>query len=270
MMASDVMGRDGASTPVRRSVVGVPVSVTDYAEVVECVVIAAKRRQPYLVTALAVHGVIEAVHESEMGAAIEAFDVVTPDGQPVRAVLNLVHGAGLQDRVYGPTLMLRLCERAAKEGIGVYLYGSTADTVARLAERLQARFPTLRIAGAEPSTFRPLTEADSRALAERVAKSRAGMVFVGLGCPRQEKFASAHRHLIGVPQICVGAAFDFHAGTKRQAPEWMQKASLEWLFRLSQEPQRLFGRYATTNSRFVWRATNQYLRTRLTVKKGIR
>lgn len=270
MMDGKTMERADAAAPVRKSVVGVPVSVTDYAEVVECVIAAAKRRQPYLVTALAVHGVIEAVNDDEMGAAIEAFDVVTPDGQPVRGVLNVVYRAGLRERVYGPTLMLWICERAAEEGIGVYLYGSTNGTVTRLADRLRTRFDALRITGTEPSIFRPLTHAASLALAERVTKSGAGIVFIGLGCPRQEKFAVAHRSLFGVPQVCVGAAFDFHAGTKRQAPAWMQRASLEWLFRLSQEPRRLFGRYLTTNSRFVWRAAGQYARARLTIEKGTR
>ncbi len=177
-------------------------------------------------TALAVHGVIEAASDPEMGEAIEKFDVVTPDGQPVRAVLNLCSIAQVWSMGSGSTLMLRLCESAAEAGVGVYLYGSTPDTVARLAERLQAGFPELRVAGAEPSIFRPLTATESVALAKRVACSGAGIFFVGLGCPRQEKFAVSHRQLLSIPQVCVGAAFDFHAGTKRQAPEWMQRSSL--------------------------------------------
>ncbi len=237
-------------TPARLSVVGAPISVTDYDEAVACVLAAARRQVPYLVTALAVHGVVETRSRPEFRRAIENFDIVTPDGQPVRMALNWFHRAGLADRVYGPTLTLRLCERAAREGVPVYFYGSTADVVATLAGAMQAQYPGLRVAGAEPSVFRPLTGAESRALGERSRASGAGIVFIGLGCPRQELFAWAHREIIGRPMICVGAAFDFHAGTLRQAPTWMQDRGLEWLFRLTQEPSRLWRRYLFTNTTF--------------------
>ncbi len=257
-------GRIGASAalprPRRLPVIGVPISRTDYAEATACILAAARARAPYLVTALAVHGVVEARRHPGMAAAIDAFDIVTPDGQPVRHALNLLHGARLADRVYGPTLTLRLCEAAAAEGLPIYLYGSTQAVVTRLSENLARQFPGLRIAGAGPSLFRALRPAESKDLAQRIRGSGAAMVFVGLGCPRQELFAFAHRDLIGLPQICVGAAFDFHAGTKRQAPRWMQDASLEWLFRLSQEPRRLFRRYAVTNTTFLLALARQWAR----------
>ena len=245
------------ATPERRSVVGAPISVTDYDSAVACVLAAARRKAPYLVTALAVHGVVETRSRPEFRRAIEAFDIVTPDGQPVRMALNWFHRAGLSDRVYGPTLTLRLCEHAAREGIPVYFYGSTAEVVAALAGAMQDHYPELRVVGAEPSAFRPLAPAESRALGERIRASGAGIVFIGLGCPRQELFAWEHREIIGRPMVCVGAAFDFHAGTKRQAPAWMQDHALEWLFRLSQEPRRLFRRYAVTNTIFVWGLVRQ-------------
>lgn len=246
------------ATPERRSVVGVPISVTDYDEAVACILAAARRQVPYLVTALAVHGVVETRSRPEFRCAIEAFDIVTPDGQPVRMALNWFHRAGLADRVYGPTLTLRLCERAAREGVAVYFYGSTAEVVAALAGAMQSHYPDLSVAGAEPSVFRPLTLGESHALGERIRASGAGLVFVGLGCPRQELFAFEHREIIGRPMVCVGAAFDFHAGSKRQAPAWMQDHALEWLFRLSQEPRRLVRRYAVTNTIFVWGLVRQW------------
>lgn len=252
----------GLPAPARRTVVGVDISCTDYAEASACILAAARRRQPFLVTALAVHGVVEARRQPAMGRAIAGFDLVSPDGQPVRVALNLLHRAGLADRVYGPTLMLRVCEGAAAKGLPVYLYGSTPDVVETLARNLARRFPGLRIAGAEPSIFRPLSPDESRELADRIRQSGAALVFIGLGCPRQELFAFAHRDLIGLPQICVGAAFDFHAGTKRQAPRWMQDAALEWLFRLSQEPRRLLRRYAVTNSVFVLALARQWAASR--------
>jgi exopolysaccharide biosynthesis WecB/TagA/CpsF family protein len=247
-------------SPPRRSVVGAQISVTDYDGAVACILSAARRKVPYLVTALAVHGVVETRTRPELRTAIEDFDIVTPDGQPVRMALNWFHGASLADRVYGPTLTLRLCERAAAEGIPVYFYGSTPEVVAALARSLAARFPGLEVAGAEPSIFRPLTAAESEALGERIRASGAGIVFVGLGCPRQEIFAWENRDVIGRPMVCVGAAFDFHAGSKRQAPAWMQEHALEWLFRLSQEPRRLVRRYAVTNTVFVWALLRQWAR----------
>jgi N-acetylglucosaminyldiphosphoundecaprenol N-acetyl-beta-D-mannosaminyltransferase len=249
----------GVENPPRHSVIGVPVSATDYALTVERVLAAARSRTPLLVTALAVHGTVEATRDQDMKRAIQDFDIVAPDGQPVRIALNLLHAAELRDRVYGPTLMLKICEKAAHEGVSIYLYGSTEATVCRLERALRSRLPALRIAGAEPSIFRELKVDESRELGERIRRSGAGILFVGLGCPRQEKFAAAHRNIIGLPQICIGAAFDFHAGTKAQAPRWMQDHALEWLFRLCQEPRRLFGRYLVTNNLFLWRFARQYL-----------
>ncbi len=244
--------------PERRAVVGVPVSVVDYDRTVGCVIDAARRREPFLVTALAVHGVVEARSRPEVGRAVSGFDIVTPDGQPVRLALNLLHRAGLAERVYGPTLMLRVCQAAAAEGIPVYLYGSTGKVVADLAAALAVKVPGLRVAGAEPSLFRPLTQAESAALGQRIRDSGAGIVFIGLGCPRQEVFAFEHRDIIGLPQLCVGAAFDFHSGNKRQAPRWMQDHALEWLFRLGQEPRRLLRRYAVTNTVFLLALARQW------------
>jgi N-acetylglucosaminyldiphosphoundecaprenol N-acetyl-beta-D-mannosaminyltransferase len=249
---------DRPARPERRSVVGAPISVTDYDEAVGYILAAARRRTSYLVTALAVHGVVETRSRPDLRRAIEDFDIVSPDGQPVRMALNWFHGAALEDRVYGPTLTLRICERAAAEGVPVYFYGSTSAVVTTLARSMQERFPGLVVAGAEPSLFRPLTPTDSTELAERIHASGAGIVFVGLGCPRQELFAWAHRDIIDRPMICVGAAFDFHAGNKRQAPAWMQQHALEWLFRLCQEPRRLFRRYAVTNTIFVWALVKQW------------
>lgn len=250
----------GADLPPRLPVIGVGVSPTTYAEAADCILAAARRRQPLLVAALPVHGLIEARRLPAMTRAIAGFDIVCPDGQPVRHALNLIHKAGLTDRVYGPTLMLKLCEGAAAEGLPIYLYGSTPEVIAALTANLTRRFPNLRLAGAESPPFRPLTEAESHAVADRIRASDAALVFIGLGCPRQEIFAAAHRDLIGLPLVCVGAAFDFHAGTKKQAPRWMQDHSLEWLFRLSQEPRRLFGRYASTNFAFLVALARQWAR----------
>jgi exopolysaccharide biosynthesis WecB/TagA/CpsF family protein len=156
----------------------------------------------------------------------------------------------LADRVYGPEFMLRLCEAAAGAGVGVYLYGSTPGVVDKLKNTLVERFGGLRVVGAESPPFRPLTEGEGRAAVDRFNASGAGIVFVGTGCPRQELFAAEHRDRVRAVLVCVGAAFDFHAGAKRMAPPWMQRRGLEWLYRLCQEPGRLWRRYLVTNTIF--------------------
>ena len=170
------------ASPVRRSVIGVPFSVTNYAEATGCIISAARGRSPYLVTALAVHGVVEARRRGDAAQAISEFDIVTPDGQPVWLALNLLHRAGLRDRVYGPTLMLDICERAAADGIPVYLYGSTREVVRALAAALRRSFPGLEVTGAEESAFRPLTALEGAGGAAD-PRQRRRIVFLGLGCP---------------------------------------------------------------------------------------
>ena len=194
---------------------------------------------------------------------VNAFEMVTPDGQPVRWALNVLHGTRLQDRVYGPELMLRACRRAAEVGVPIYLYGSVPDVLTGLERNLTERFPSLRIAGRESPPFRDLTPTEAAAMVDRIKSSGAGIVFVGLGCPRQDQFADAYRDAIGAVLVCVGAAFDFHAGTKRMAPPWMQRRGLEWLFRLGQEPRRLWRRYLVTNSVFLGKLAVELVKIRL-------
>jgi exopolysaccharide biosynthesis WecB/TagA/CpsF family protein len=240
-----------ARWPAKRDVLGVGVSATTYDEAVEVILHAARSGAGGVVTALPVHGVVTAAHDPSFRAKVNGFELVAPDGQPVRWALNLLHRAGLRDRVYGPELMLRLCSRAAAEGVGVYLYGSLPHVVERLRANLVARYPALRVVGAESPPFRPLAPQEDAAATARIVASGAGLVFLGLGCPLQDEFAFAHRHRLRAVQVCVGAAFDFHSGNKRMAPALLQRSGLEWLFRLSQEPSRLWRRYLVTNSLFV-------------------
>jgi exopolysaccharide biosynthesis WecB/TagA/CpsF family protein len=177
--------------------------------------------------------------------------MITPDGQPVRWALNLLHQTGLNDRVYGPELTLKVCGLAAAQGVGVYFYGSTPEVISALQTNLATRFPGLHIAGAEAPPFRALTATEKADTVARINRSGAGIVFIGLGCPKQDYFAHEHRHSIKAVQVCVGAAFDFHAGTQKMAPPWMQKRGLEWLFRFLKEPRRLWRRYAVTNSIYL-------------------
>jgi exopolysaccharide biosynthesis WecB/TagA/CpsF family protein len=184
---------------------------------------------------------------------VNTFELIGPDGQPVRWALNLLHKTGLRDRVYGPELMLRLTARAAEQGLPVYFHGSSPEVIDKLQANLSERFPTLRIAGAESPPFRELSPAEEDDMVRRINDSGAAIVFIGLGCPKQDRFAYQYRDRIRAVQVCVGAAFDFHAGTKRMAPPLMQRYGLEWLYRLASEPTRLWRRYLVTNSIFLAR-----------------
>jgi exopolysaccharide biosynthesis WecB/TagA/CpsF family protein len=249
--AKDSSDRQSSGLPLRGEIVGVDISITDYAEVVRCVINAAMQRRSLLLTAADVHMIIQARRDPAYAAALHAFDIVTPDGQPVRWGLALTGQGRLDDRVYGPTLMLRICTSAASKGLPIFLYGSRQETLDRLAARLREREPNLIIAGMRAGRFRPLTIDEQVQDADEIMQSGAAMVFVGMGCPRQEWWVFHMRHRISVPMLAVGAAFDFHAGLVAQAPPWMQARGLEWAFRLSREPQRLWRRYLLLTPRYV-------------------
>ncbi|MEE9228251.1 MAG: WecB/TagA/CpsF family glycosyltransferase [Acidimicrobiia bacterium] len=241
------------------NVLGVRIDAVDYEQAVEMVVTAAQRGDPCSVSALAVHGVMTGVADPVHRRRLNGLDLVVPDGQPVRWALKWLHGVSLPDRVYGPTLTLHVLEAAAREELPVYFYGSTAETVARLVDRVSARLPGLRVAGYEPSQFRRLDRDGMDDVVGRIKDSGARIVFVGLGCPRQEVWAFEYRDQLSMPILAVGAAFDFHAGTLPQAPAWMQGRGLEWLFRLYQEPGRLWRRYLKMNPAYLARVALQKL-----------
>ncbi len=235
----------------KRNVVGILIDAVDYEAAVEFVVRAARERRSAAVSALAVHGLMTGVFDREQKFRLNSFDLLVPDGQPVRWVLNGLYRAGLRDRVYGPNLTLRLCVRAAQDGLPIYFYGSTPEVLAELRRSLQCKFPRIVIAGMEPSKFRRLNPAEKMELAARIQSSGASMVFVGLGCPRQEVFAYEFRDILPMPILAVGAAFPFLAGLIPQAPRWMQDAGLEWVFRLASEPKRLWRRYLYLNPAYM-------------------
>ena len=246
--------------PPKHNLFGVEISRTCYGEAADLIMQAARERRAMLVDHMPVHGLIEASQDSSLREKINRFDIVAPDGQPVRWALNHFYQTGLSDRVYGPELMLRLCARAEQEQVGIYLYGSQLHVLERLSGNLLRRFPKLRIAGYESPPFRPLTMTEDRETVSRINSSGAGLIFLGLGCPKQEHFAYNHRELIQGVQLCVGAAFDFHAGSKKMAPAWMQRNGLEWAFRLMSEPRRLWKRYLRTNFHFILNVIRDELR----------
>jgi exopolysaccharide biosynthesis WecB/TagA/CpsF family protein len=240
-------------------VIGVGISALDYAGACEAIMQAAAAKQSLTVTALAVHGVMTGVLSPEHRKRLNDLDMVLPDGQPVRWALNLLFRAKLPDRVYGPNLMLRVCEEAANRGLSVGLYGNKPDVLQDLRHNLEERFPKLRLALVMPSRFGRVSPDEQANLAQQIADSGTDVLFVGLGCPRQEVWLYENRNKLNLPSIAVGAAFDFHAKRLAQAPRWMQDRGLEWLFRLYHEPRRLWQRYLLLNPLFVSLLALQFL-----------
>ncbi len=235
----------------KKNVLGINISVIDYEGAVAAILKAGRSRKPLKVSALAVHGVMTGVLDPEHRWRLNSFDMVTTDGQPVRWALNLLHGTGLTDRVRGPALTLKVCEEAARAGLPVYLYGSRHVVLEKFRKNLKKKYPELIIAGYRPSLFRRSTDAEKKSIARDIRRSGARIVLVGLGCPRQEVWVYEYAELLSIPALAVGAAFDFHAGLLSEAPVILQKYGLEWVYRLVQEPARLWRRYVLLNPAFL-------------------
>ena len=249
--------------PTTSAVLGVPLALTDYERTLDWIDEAVASGHRGYICVAATHTVMAAADDKALRAAVLGADFTVPDGQPLVWALNLL-GHELPDRVYGPDLMDRACARAARNGLRFYLYGGrNQGALAQLARTLRLRYPGLQIVGGYAPPFRELTDAEEEAVVNDIRRSGADVVWVGIGVPKQEKWMARMRHRVSAPVfVGVGAAFDFHAGLIPQAPAWMQRLGLEWLFRLAQEPRRLWRRYLRYNPRFVLGFGLQYLRHR--------
>ena len=212
---------------------------------------AAAADRPYLVAAANTHLITLARHDPEFGGAIEKFDLLLPDGMPLVWCMNRFSNAGMTDRVYGPTFMLRCLEGTGSE-FAHYLIGGSEELLETLQRKLREMFPGIRIAGAYSPPFGQWPEDEDERIIGRIAQSGAQFVWIGLGCPKQELWLARNKdRLPAAVYPAVGAAFAFHAGRVRQAPAWMQRLGLEWAFRLLAEPRRLWKRYVVYNSLFL-------------------
>lgn len=216
-----------------------------------------QRHESRYVTICNAHVVVTASQDPAFGEVVAHADMATPDGAPVAWMLRK-QGYPRQGRINGPDVMWALCERSAAEGMPIYCYGSTQQTLDLLEQRLREAFPSLKMTLESPP-FRPLTAEEDAAAVERMNASGAGFVFVGLGCPKQERWMADHRGRVNAVMLGVGAAFPFHAGTLPRAPAWMRRNGLEWLHRLASEPGRLWKRYLVTNTLFLAGAAKQLL-----------
>ncbi len=241
--------------PVPRvNVLGVGVSAINLDTAEALVAAALRTRTRGYVCVTGVHGVSEAQSDPLFRDILNGALLNTPDGMPM-VWMGRLQGAGEMARVYGPDLMLRVCELTCRSGHTHFFYGGAPGVADELKVAMERRFPGIRVVGACTPPFRPLTTDEEAQLKETVNQSKPDIIWVGLSTPKQEKFMASHwRTLDATLFFGVGAAFDFHTGRVRQAPRWMQRSGLEWLFRLFCEPRRLWKRYLKNNPLFLMRA----------------
>ena len=252
-----------AATITTRDILGVPVAMVDYDRAIGVMDGLIDRRERGYVCVAPVHSLMVAQDDAEMLAALRGATMVVADGMPVVWAANLL-GERLEDRVYGPELMLRHCRHSAERGHRVWLYGGRDQgSLVQLALSLRRHHPGIQVVGGYSPPFRTLRADEEEAIARQINEARPDVLWVGIGVPKQEKWMARMRERLDVPVMCgVGAAFDFHSGRIPMAPRWMQSHGLEWVYRITREPRRLLPRYLYYNPRFVMSFARQYLAER--------
>jgi N-acetylglucosaminyldiphosphoundecaprenol N-acetyl-beta-D-mannosaminyltransferase len=245
-----------------REVLGMRVDGTSYTDAVGRILAWTREAKSRYVCVSTVHMVMEAYDNPDFQRVVNEADLVTPDGMPLVWALRLL-GIPEASRVYGPDLTPLLCEAAAHDGTPVGFYGGTARTLERMVAAVQREYPSLRVDYCYSPPFRALTAEEESGIVEAIRRSGVRLLFVGLGCPKQERWMAAHRKPLPLVMVGVGAAFDFLAGSKRQAPHHLQRLGLEWAFRLVTEPRRLWRRYLYHNPRYIALFASQLIRGRL-------
>jgi N-acetylglucosaminyldiphosphoundecaprenol N-acetyl-beta-D-mannosaminyltransferase len=236
--------------PEKYPVLGVGISELTFNEAISLFLHAAATREKVRANFCSVNNIVEADRDPAMRAQMASSQIVAPDGMPL-VWLGRLRGRQV-DRVCGPDLMLRLCERSQEFGYRHFFYGGAEGVAEQLAENLQRRFPALQVAGTYTPPFRPLTDDEDEQVVVEINGARPDLVWVGLSTPKQDGWIATHQSRLEAPVLlAVGAAFDFHTGRVRRAPTWIQRIGLEWLFRLSMEPKRLWRRYLVGNTLFV-------------------
>ncbi len=245
---------------MRHKILGIDLTVVPFGEAIEWLLKAATGSRTERVHFCTVHTLVEAQSDPALRDVLNTAAMVATDGLPLVWLARL-EGVADAERVCGPDVLTSLCDRGRSLGLRHYFVGGRPGVPELLSDRLKARFPGLNVVGAESPPFRALTAEEDAALAARINDASPNIVWVGLGSPKQEFWAACHQEQLAVPLILpVGAAFDFHSGRVRRAPHWMQRAGLEWFFRLLMEPRRLARRYVLTNARFLSLLLLEHLR----------
>jgi N-acetylglucosaminyldiphosphoundecaprenol N-acetyl-beta-D-mannosaminyltransferase len=238
------------STLPARFVLGMRVDATTYPDATQRILDWAAADEHRCVCLACVNTVMECYNSAEFQRLINDCDMITSDGMPLAWCLRLL-GIPWATRVYGPDLTLHVCAAAARAGTPIGLYGGTPESLEEFVAFLQQRFPGIQVACRISPPFRPPTAEEDEAWTREIVESGARIVFVGIGCPKQERWMAAHKDRIPATLVGVGAAFDFHSGRVKQAPRWIMRIGMEWLFRFVIEPRRLWRRYVYHNPRFV-------------------
>lgn len=254
--------------PDSRIILQTRIDATSYFDACDRIIKWAKQGKSCYIVAANVHVVMMGYWRRFYQEILNQAALVTPDGMPLVTGLRLL-GIKQQKRVYGPDLMLFACQVLANQGIPIFLYGGTPEMLSRLQHRLTQQFPSLTIAGAYSPPFRPLSAVEEEQDRQKMIESGAKVVFVGLGCPKQEEWMARQVDLLPCVMIGVGAAFSFQSGMVAQSPRWMMKWGLEWLYRLFTEPRRLWKRYFINNPAFLLLFSLQLLDYRLNRKVTI-
>jgi N-acetylglucosaminyldiphosphoundecaprenol N-acetyl-beta-D-mannosaminyltransferase len=241
-----------------QTVIGFPVASASFEQQSEAIVQWSKRNLSKVVCVANVHMLTEASWDAHLAEVLHEADLVTPDGMPLVWMIQLLKRSR-QDRVAGMDLMQAVCRKAEADGIGVFFLGSEVGILAKMRSRLDQEFPQLRVLAMESLPFRPLTAEEDAAVIDRVNASGAGVVFLSLGCPKQEFWMAQHRGHIKAVMVGLGGVFPVYAGIYRRAPATIRAAGLEWFYRLVQEPRRLWGRYSRTIPPFLWMALKQLI-----------
>ena len=235
---------------MKKNILGLYISVASYKQAIEQVVGLAIKKMPAYVCFANVHMLVEARQDKAFSQVVNGATFTFADGKPLAFAMQKLYGIK-QERVAGMDFMPSILEKCQEQQLAVFFYGSTDLILAEINTTIQQRFPDLQVAGMISPPFRPLTEAEQQADIQQINASGAHMVLVSLGCPKQENWMFTHSKKINAVLLGVGGAFPVFAGLQSRAPEWWQKMSLEWLYRLFQEPKRLGGRYFKTNTIFI-------------------
>ncbi|MEO0869490.1 MAG: WecB/TagA/CpsF family glycosyltransferase [Cyanobacteria bacterium J06642_11] len=246
----------------KQKVIGFPVTAEPFETQIDTILGWAQQRLSKIVCVANVHMLIEAKSNIGFASILYRADMLTPDGMPL-AWLTSWMNKRRQDRVAGMDILLSLCRKASHHDVSLFFLGSTPEVLGKIQQRLSQDYPNLSIAGIEDLPFRPLTYAEDMELVHRINNSGAGIVFISLGCPKQERWMNAHKHKINAVMIGLGGVFPVFAGVHKWAPAWVRKSGFEWLYRLLQEPQRLWQRYATTIPLFLLLAAKQIVKVKL-------
>ncbi|MGD1855067.1 MAG: WecB/TagA/CpsF family glycosyltransferase [Leptolyngbyaceae cyanobacterium] len=245
-----------------QNVIGFPVTAESFETQVDTILAWGRQRLSKAVCVANVHMLVEGKCDKKFARVLHRADMLTPDGMPLVWLTSRLRKRQ-QDRVAGMDIMLSLCKKAAQQNISVFFLGSTPDVLWNIEQRLKKEYPGLNVVGMESPPFRPLTTQEDQALIQRINNSGAGLVLVSLGCPKQERWMYHHKGCVKAVMVGLGGVFPIFAGEKKWAPVWVQKNGLEWLYRLIQEPRRLWKRYAKTVPLFMLLAFKQMLKVKL-------